>query len=569
MFINTYIMKQQTNLIFGLIIVLISNIAISQTVDIEGYAYLEGQSNHDSIKLLFERTVPSTLSDSVYTDNSGYFNITIETGIYNITYSKQNFILIFIFDQILYSNTLLADTTLECGLCGQLSGILPTGIYKVGCNIEVPVNDTLTIEPGVTLLFKQDIEFDINGLLIAEGTSNDSIIFTQYNDTTRWNGLKFNNDADDNSILSFCLVEYSKNSGIYCNNSSINILNSTISNNDLVYYGGGIYFENSNSTIQNSIISNNNADSEGGGIYFYYSNPTIINTIISHNYADYGGGIYCDNSNSSLKNNIINNNSAGYGGGIYCLYSDINITNSNICSNSAVPINHGGGISCEYSSPTIVNSIISDNSNMGIAVSSGNPTILNSDFWNNTNGDCVNCDPWIGVNVTVNANGDSIDPYGNLQLDPIYTGLVYEDYHLQTNSPCIDAGINDQINIQIDFDNNIRIWDGNNDSDTVVDMGAYEFGAPLYTNLNNFTDQANRIHLNLYPNPSNGIINIETFSIDNYYIEIYDIRGQLIYENQIIEPNYSTINLSNQKEGIYILRLHSRNAIRTEKIIIM
>ena len=41
-------------------------------------------------------------------------------------------------------------------------------------------NDELTILPGTQFLFHQNSGFNISGTLIAEGTENDSIIFTYY-----------------------------------------------------------------------------------------------------------------------------------------------------------------------------------------------------------------------------------------------------------------------------------------------------------------------------------------------------------------------------------------------------
>ena len=52
---------------------------------------------------------------------------------------------------------------------------------------------TLTIEPGVTVKFHNDVLFLIYGSLIAEGTAQDSIIFTMDdapNSASEWSGLK-------------------------------------------------------------------------------------------------------------------------------------------------------------------------------------------------------------------------------------------------------------------------------------------------------------------------------------------------------------------------------------------
>ena len=160
---------------------------------------------------------------------------------------------------------------------------------------------------------------------------------------------------------------------------------------------------------------------------------------------DFGGGILFQNSSPSLDNVTITDNSATF---------------------------KGGGIYCYESSPNITNTIVANNlNNFGIYVESGNPTITYSDFYNNENGNFYNCGDWIGVNVTTNSNGDDCDLYYNIQLDPLFVDANNDNYHLQSNSPCIGAGDPDTdiSEFQTDFDGNYRI------RDAVIDMGSYEY----------------------------------------------------------------------------------------------
>lgn len=64
---------------------------------------------------------------------------------------------------------------------------------------------------------------------------------------------------------------------------------------------------------------------------------------------------------------------------------------------------------------------------------------------------------------------------------------LFEDtnsYRLNETSPCIDAGYNDYVNYINDLYNNARIWDGNNDGNAIVDIGAFEYGGPCITSSN-------------------------------------------------------------------------------------
>ncbi|MFQ6041823.1 MAG: hypothetical protein ACE5PV_13275, partial [Candidatus Poribacteria bacterium] len=188
-------------------------------------------------------------------------------------------------------------------------------------------------------------------------------------------------------------------------------------------YGGGIYCSNSSPTISNNIITNNSvtanatASCHSGGY-------------CSASASAYGGGIYCSNSSPTISNNIITNNSvtanaspdtdyndaSAYGGGIYCSNLPSTINNNVIMSNSVTSNDYesGGGIYCGGSVyPMVINTIIWANSSPQI---SGDIGIVYSD---------------------VQGGWDDI---GNIDVDPLFVDAESGDYHLQPESPCIDAG---------------------------------------------------------------------------------------------------------------------------------
>jgi len=93
-------------------ITILSSQILYATVTIDGYAYLENQTNHSGIEVLFERIAPSGLTYTVYTNARGYYTIEIETGIYNVTFSKTDYFNVLLYDEYLYANTTLSDSTL-------------------------------------------------------------------------------------------------------------------------------------------------------------------------------------------------------------------------------------------------------------------------------------------------------------------------------------------------------------------------------------------------------------------------------------------------------------------------
>ncbi|MBL7086054.1 MAG: PKD domain-containing protein [Candidatus Cloacimonetes bacterium] len=420
-------------------------------VNVDGYCYLDGETNHSGTKVLFTEVSPSAETDSTFTYSNGTFSIELSVGVYTVHYSHEGWFPYTIPGDVLFSeDTTLDDVTLSPGLLQEVSGpqvgIWTSGnLYQVIGDISINNGDTLIIEPGVIVKFMDYYSFTIYGTLLAQGTETDSILFTSGQTTANpgdWNQIKFENLSDSNSVISvisYSKIEYANYYGIYCYSSSPTIRNNMICNN-----GYGIACSNSSPTIINNTISNNTY-----GIVCD-SSPTIINNTISNN--DYG--IRCSNSSPTISNNTICNN---YWLGISCADSSSATINNNTICNS-----YDAGILCSSSSPTISNNTISNNNDDGIFCSSSSPTILNNILYDNYRGIYADLSPssleynlfWInnnagsgggipsafGETVIVNGNGDPCDTYFNLFMDPLFVDPSNLDFHLTEDSPCKDAG---------------------------------------------------------------------------------------------------------------------------------
>jgi len=75
-------------LIFSLFVLITISFA---TVTVDGYAYLENQSDHSGINVIFKSQYTETVSDSVTTEENGYFTVQVETNNYFITYEKDGY----------------------------------------------------------------------------------------------------------------------------------------------------------------------------------------------------------------------------------------------------------------------------------------------------------------------------------------------------------------------------------------------------------------------------------------------------------------------------------------------
>ena len=73
-------------------------------------------------------------------------------------------------------------------------------------------------------------------------------------------------------------------------------------------------------------------------------------------------------------------------------------------------------------------------------------------------------------------------------------------------------------------------------------------------------------NLNIYPNPSNGIINIELDKQGDYSIRVNDIVGKLIAEKEI--NSNSTLDLQHLDTGIYFVNVYNDDVSKVVKVII-
>ena len=111
--------------------------------------------------------------------------------------------------------------------------------YYFTGNVIVRSGVTLTIEPGVTVVFSPQTYLSVNGTLIAEGTKEDSIIFTGSN----WRDINIQN-SNGGSSLSY--VKITDNSPqMY--DWKLRLRKSSISNSEIYNVKVGITMQDSSS----------------------------------------------------------------------------------------------------------------------------------------------------------------------------------------------------------------------------------------------------------------------------------------------------------------------------------
>ena len=127
--------------------------------------------------------------------------------------------------------------------------------YNVIGSITVAKGTTLEIEPGVTVAFAQDRSLTVNGQLLAQGTSNDNIVFTRQS-TNNWSGLNFSAQGENESVVRYASIQYSNSCGVRIENGTVTLNYNIISNNNAgngLYYGGGVHISGGKVTLSNTL----------------------------------------------------------------------------------------------------------------------------------------------------------------------------------------------------------------------------------------------------------------------------------------------------------------------------
>jgi len=219
--------------------------------------------------------------------------------------------------------------------------------------------------------------------------------------------------------------------------------------------GGGAFWHKSEISIENCTVNDNSANTgdfgSGGGLYCLDSSLIIIDsTVIGNTTISFGGGVYVDGPNMPGGSQeffnclIVNNTTERDGGGVACNEdADVKMTNCTIAGNQVLNTNgRGGGISCYASKAEIVNTILWGNSAQhGAQIAIGDPfepynplasvKLIYSDLQGGEQ------DVYVCTECTLNLD------LTNIASDPLFDG----GHHLRqimagdmVDSPCLDAG---------------------------------------------------------------------------------------------------------------------------------
>ncbi len=400
---------------------------------------------------------------------------------------------------LLYAAPSQADTTVGGRIAADTTWTLANSPYVVTSSVQVygttstPV--TLTIEPGVTVKFNNNMSLQIGsgankGALISQGTSTNRITFTRSGTSGAWTGLNFQDGTvDGTTIIEYADIQYS--AGVTITSASPTIRNSTITN----VTGYGLTLNSSNPVIDTVTISNAGIY----GIYLSSSSPIITSGSLS-NSSTTGHGIYGTGSPSISNYTVSIVNTANYYG-IYLSSgstSSLSITNSSIANGlylgtaNITPTITGNTITNSDNSPVhaganIIGQIMNNNTVTGMS-SAGKIEVVSEQVRQDARWAKWNA-PYVVVSGTVSIYKDTTSP-STLTIDPGVTVKFASGAGLQIANGASQGALVAQgtAGNRITFTRNgtsgtwvgLSFHDGTIDNSTIIEYADVQYSTGVY-----------------------------------------------------------------------------------------
>jgi len=500
---------------------------------------------------------------------------------------------------------------------GNVSGVWTEdkSPYHINGEVTIPDDSTLTIQPGVEVVFMGHYKFNVQGRLLAVGTQRDSIRFTANEAATGWHGIRFvkTPSTNDTSRIAYCVFKHGKaNTGEWMSldraGGAIMIsefdkvvvshcnFEANMCYGEMYETGGAaVFIHKASPTVTQSTFRGNATGTTDFAIKCVYAStavisrnvithstgewdaiicehtaenrPLVTGNLIAHNVSRQGGGGigFYKISNARVENNVIVHNRGVYGGIVaYDCGSPI-IMNNTIAHNSASYA--GGGVACWTASPILINNILYGNSaplghEIAIRGESSLPMFLNC----NVSGGKA------GVGLVETGVHYTLLWENNIDVNPKFVNALGDDYRLSDSSLCIGAGT-DSVQLQVGgswshapsscFAGNPRP----SPAGSIPDIGAYEnpLPAPITTGVEQepVVSTVWQLHQN-YPNPFNPstVISYQLPVVSNVRLAVYDLLGRevrvLVDAKKDAGAHEVRLDGSGLSGGVYIYRLLAR-----------
>ena len=147
--------------------------------------------------------------------------------------------------------------------------------------------------------------------------------------------------------------------------------------------------------------------------------------------------------------------------------------------------------------------------------------------------------------------------------NPLFVNADEKDFRLQSDSPCLLAGID------------LQDYNNNGDSNESINMGAfindtdiigtypYPLGPECPVIVGTKKDIKNDDEIVIFPNPTTGLITLT--NVGDALVYISDVSGKLILKEMIKEKGI--LDIEGLSNGIYFITIQSNSTVATKKII--
>lgn len=273
------------------------------------------------------------------------------------------------------------------------------------------------------------------------------------------------------------------------------------------YIFGNYFFQNGYDSYKHEIYVKTHLNPPGVSEYVYIGWNEFDSWTADLNPDDQpsrGGAIFVSTASDAFEKGITNNiyifSNYFHGGDSEPFYNgngggkDIYIFN-NIFSNIHPEVTRGiyfGGSAPGVKNIYFYNNVLYNVGNIDspMILVANAPTLnvisKNNIFYAQENQPFVRVEPYNGATFTSTNDlyygnsqlpeGENIEINNPITSDPRFRNPQLDDFHILSDSPCIDAGLNSLPYLDsFDFYGNTRILDGNNDNVSVIDIGANEY----------------------------------------------------------------------------------------------
>lgn len=144
---------------------------------------------------------------------------------------------------------------------------------------------------------------------------------------------------------------------------------------------------------------------------------------------------------------------------------------------------------------------------------------------------------------------------GDKITNPLFVNSPSNDYHLQNNSPAIDAGVT--LAYPVDFDGKPVPFG------TTTDMGAFE-----YISTTGMVQNSSESILSIFPNPVSSNLILSINNKNSGTVKIVNALGQILFSEKTEQGNTQTeISIENYPAGVYFVVYETEKEIIYKKLI--